>query len=83
MREIGRTTGVHASTVIRYVRKIENNAENPKIQALIGAAEAAPMDIGHYVGAENRVGEKIPAYHWRGIGGIQGDETGSGSAPNR
>ena len=52
MREIARTTGVHASTVIRYVRKIENNAENPKIQALIRAAEAAPMDMGHYVGAE-------------------------------
>jgi transposase len=26
MREIARTTGVHASTVIRHVRKIENNA---------------------------------------------------------
>ena len=31
MREIARTTGVHASTVIRHVRKIENNAEDQKI----------------------------------------------------
>ena len=52
MREIARATGVHASTVMRHVRKIENNAEDPKIQALIRAAEAAPMDMGHSVGAE-------------------------------
>ena len=31
MREIARATGVHASTVMRNVRKIENNAANPKI----------------------------------------------------
>ena len=52
MREIARETGVHASTVMRHVRKIENNAEDPKIQALIRAVEAAPMDMGHSVGAE-------------------------------
>ncbi len=52
MREIARATGVHASTVMRHVRKIENNAEDPNIQALIRAAEAAPMDMGHSVGAE-------------------------------
>ena len=52
MREIARATGVHASTVMRHVRKIENNAEDPKIQAFIRAAEAAPMDMGHSVGAE-------------------------------
>jgi len=52
MREIARATGVHAATVMRHVRKIENNAEDPKIQALIRAAEAAPMDMGHSVGAE-------------------------------
>jgi predicted transcriptional regulator len=52
MREIARATGVHASTVMRHVRKIENNAEDPKIQALIRAVEAAPMDMGHSVGAE-------------------------------
>ena len=46
MREIARATGVHASTVMRHVRKIENNAEDPKIQAFIRAAEAAPMDMG-------------------------------------
>ena len=51
MREIVRATGVHASTVMRHVRKIENNAEDPKIQAFIRAAEAAPMDMGHSVGA--------------------------------
>ena len=49
MREIARATGVHASTVMRHVRKIENNAEDPKIQALIRAAEAAPMDMDHYL----------------------------------
>ena len=49
MREIARATGVHASTVMRHVRKIENNAEDPNIQALIRAAEAAPMDMGHSV----------------------------------
>ena len=38
MREIARASGVHASTVMRHVRKIENNAEDPKIQALIRAA---------------------------------------------
>ena len=48
MREIARATGVHASTVMRHVRKIENNAEDPKIQALIRTAEAAPMDMDHY-----------------------------------
>ena len=52
MREIARATGVHASTVMRHVRKIENNAEDPNIQALIRAAEAAPMDMGHSVRAE-------------------------------
>ena len=52
MREIARATGVHASTVMRHVRKIENNAEDPNIQALIRAAEAAPMDMGHSVWAE-------------------------------
>ena len=52
MRENARATGVHASTVMRHVRKIENNAEDPEIQALIRAAEAAPMDMGHSVGAE-------------------------------
>ena len=52
MREIARATGVHASTVMRHVRKIENNAEDPKIQAFIRAAEAAPMDMGHSVAAE-------------------------------
>jgi len=36
--------------VMRNVRKIENNAEDPKIQALIRAAEAAPMDMGKSVG---------------------------------
>ena len=35
-----------------HVRKIEINAEDPKTQALIRAAEAAPMDMGHSVGAE-------------------------------
>ena len=52
MREIARATGVHASTVMRHVRKIESNAEDPQIQALIRAAEAAPMEMGHSVGAE-------------------------------
>jgi len=52
MRENARVTGVHASIVMRHVRKIENNAEDPEIQALIRAAEAAPMDMGHSVGAE-------------------------------
>ena len=52
MREIALATGVHASTVMRHIRKIKNNAEDPKIQALIRAAEAAPMDMGHSVGAE-------------------------------
>ena len=45
MREIARATGVHASTVMRHIRKIKNNAEDPKIQALIRAAEAAPMEL--------------------------------------
>ena len=49
MREIARATGVHASTVMRHVRKIENNAEDPKIQALM---RVAPMDMGHSVAAE-------------------------------
>ena len=31
MREIARATGVHASTVMRHVRKIESNAEDPQI----------------------------------------------------
>jgi len=49
MREIARATEVPALIVMRNVRKIENNAEDPKIQALILAAEAAPMDMGESV----------------------------------
>ena len=33
--------------------------------------------------ARNCAGEKITSYHWRGIGGIQGNETGRDSARNR
>ena len=50
MREIARATEVPALIVMRNVRKIEKNAEDPKIQALIRAAEAAPMDMGESVG---------------------------------
>jgi len=50
MREIARATEVPALIVMRNVRKIENNAEDPKIQALILAAEAAAMDMGESVG---------------------------------
>jgi len=31
MREIARATGVHAPTLMRHLRKIENNAEDQKI----------------------------------------------------
>ena len=59
VREIARATGVHASTVMRHVRKIENNAEDPNIQALIRAADAAPMDMGHSVGVEIARAKKL------------------------
>jgi len=49
MREIPRATEVPALIVMRNVRKIENKAEDPKIQTLILAAEAAPMDMGESV----------------------------------
>jgi predicted regulator of amino acid metabolism with ACT domain len=52
MREIARATGVNASNVMRHVRKIENNAEDRKIHAFICAAEVAPIDMGHSVGAK-------------------------------
>ena len=50
MREIARATEVPALIVMRNVRKIENKAEDPKVQTLILAAEAAPMDMGESVG---------------------------------
>jgi hypothetical protein len=53
MREIARVMEMHALIVMRNVRKIEKNAEDPKIQALIRAAEAAPMDMGEPVGTSS------------------------------
>ena len=70
MRAIARATGVHASTVMRHVRKIENNAEDPKNSGVDPRRRGRANGYGTFCWGRDCAGEKIPAHHWRGVGGI-------------